>query len=330
MSSYSIDLNRIEQSSGELKGLQSELSGIRESLNGIRQAVARNLSIPIAVLDLMPDVVGKHANDLQSLGTVLDEIMTLYKQHETAITDHATGGSRSGSSSGISEDTAESGSSGSSSDPTAGMTYEEILEYRAEHAVDENTRRLYEEYLRKIRINDDNYDGTAHYNPFWNHINYDADEDAENPRGPGCTYFHEVGHLIDDRSDWNGHTSTDWSYDFYDCLQADVNNWIQACMRRNGYTDINDAYDDLSAWLWTDADMKNGISDLVNGLTDGDACGRWGHDSNYYDSSSIPHEAFAHFFEAGMAADPAKLDYIKEMFPTAYAEFQQMIQDELD
>ena len=209
------------------------------------------------------------------------------------------------------------------------MTYEEILEYRAENAVDDNTRRMYERYLNKIKVNDDDYQGNAHYNSRKNHINYSDEDDATNERGPGNTYFHEVGHLIDDRSDWNGNTSTDGSYDFYACLQADVNNWLQRCMDENGYTDINDAYDDLSAWLWDDPNMKNGISDLVIGITSGNAGGRWSHKSDYYNSQSIPREAFAHFFEAGMCADPTKLDYIREIFPTAYEEFQQMLQDEL-
>lgn len=352
MSRYSIDLNQIEQSSGELKGLRSELDGIRESLNGIRQEVAESLSIPVAVLDLMPGAIGKHVADVQDLGTALDEIVTLYKQHETAITDHATGGRRGGSrgSSGSSADaspfaaiiggftrafsssadSSSGSSSGSSSDPTAGMSYEEILEYRAEHAVDENTRRLYERYQRKIRINDDDYNDTAYYDNILNHINYNAQDDAVDPRGPGSVYYHEVGHLIDDRSDWNGQTSTDWSYDFSVYLQADVDIWLRNCMRRNGYSNINDAYDDLTAWLWTDANMKNGISDLVCGITEGNSVGRWGHDMGDYNSSMICHEAFAHFFEAGMSTDTTKLDYIKQIFPSAYAEFQRMIQDELD
>ena len=75
--------------------------------------------------------------------------------------------------------------------------------------------------------------------------------------------------------------------------------------------------------------MKNGVSDLVNGLTDGKACGGWLHEDSYYNKNSIAKEAFAHFFEAGMSADTTKLDYIKEIFPSAYQEYQKMIQDEL-
>lgn len=210
------------------------------------------------------------------------------------------------------------------------MSYEEYLQYRYENAVDENTRLLYEKYIKKIRIKDDSYEGTAHYNFIWNHIKYDSETDATNRRGIGCTYYHEVGHLIDDQSDWNSHTSTDWSYDFYDKLNEDVNNWVKNIMIEQGYTDIDDAYDYVSEWLRIDGDNKNGISDLIYGLTDGAAYGFWAHDIDYYSSSSIPKEAFAHFFEAGMSADNTKLEYIKKIFPNAYKEYQKMIEDELE
>ena len=50
---------------------------------------------------------------------------------------------------------------------------------------------------------------------------------------------------------------------------------------------------------------------------------------SYYSRRNTPIEAFAHFFEAGMNADPTKLNYIKEIFPSAYKEYQRMIKDEL-
>lgn len=77
----------------------------------------------------------------------------------------------------------------------------------------------------------------------------------------------------------------------------------------------------MSKWLKIDGDMKNGVSDLVFGLTDGMACGNWCYDESYYNKSAVAHEAFAHFFEAGMSEKSTKLDYIKEIFPKAYKEF---------
>lgn len=209
------------------------------------------------------------------------------------------------------------------------MTYEEYLQYRIDHAVDENTKMLYEKYLENINIIDDSYEGTARYNYTFNNIKYDESADAENPRGVGCTYFHETGHLIDDQSDLFGHTSNDGSYDFYEKLEQDVDNYVKKIMQEKGYTSEEKAYKEFTSWLKTDPDMKNGISDIVNGLTDGQATGNWSHSDNYYTEKKICREAFAHFFEAGMAAEPTKLDYIKEIFPSAYKEYQKMLEDEL-
>lgn len=320
MAQYEVNTDRLRAVAGELQSVQQRLGGVAGELAKIQ--ISRFLQINSSVLLSMRIAdcnlaVLNHTMNLGKLARGLDAIADIYEQHEKSALDHAEGGAGTGG-------TAEN------ADPTAGMTYEEILEYRAENAVDENTRRLYERYRDRVDINNDSYDGTAHYNNFRNEINYNAEDDATNPRGPGCTYYHEIGHLIDDQSDWNSTTSTDWSYDFYDCLQADVDNWLRNCMRENGYTSIDQAYADLSAWLMQDPNMKNGVSDLVNGLTEGRSCGRWGHDDDYYDSKSIPREAFAHFFEAGMCSDPTKLNYIREIFPSAYREFQDMIEDELD
>lgn len=322
MAQFKVDPQQIQNQAVSLRSLSTVLDTVANELSGIRIhnsiSFASTVMLNLKIFDCQIASQNQRGN-LQSLGQALEEIAELYRANENTIVSNVNGNGDANTCEGQTD-----------ANPTAGMTYEEILEYRAEHAVDENTRRLYEKYRGKVDIKSDDYDGTAHYNNFWNEINYNAEEDAENPRGPGCTYYHEVGHLIDDQSDWNSTTSTDWSYDFYDCLQNDVDNWIRNCMEKNGYTDINDAYAALTAWLLEDGDMKNGISDLVNGLTDGNAHGRWGHwDDGYYNSSSIPREAFAHFFEAGMASDPAKLEYIKEIFPTAYAEYQQMITDEL-
>lgn len=335
MSNFYAELGQMQNISTQLQEISSSLSEICNSVETTSHDVSETLSVSIPILKTLPGNVRKQASAVQKLGTGLSEIAALYREHENTIVNNVRG---EGTAAGtilermkeVLENQAESSSQNNSQADPEDMSYEDYLEYRCKNAIDENTRKIYEKYCKKIKINDDDYDGTAHYNPLWNHINYDAQADSTNERGVGYTYYHEIGHLIDDRSDWNGNTSSDWSYDFYDKLQKDIDNWIDRNMKENGYTSKDDAYDDLSDWLWEDEDLKNGLSDLVIGLTDGKASGKWGHDQSYYDSKSIASEAFAHFFESGMRADSTKLDYVKELFPTAYAEFQQMLIDELD
>lgn len=210
------------------------------------------------------------------------------------------------------------------------LTYEEIIEYRVQNAVEESSARLYEKFADKIRIKDDSYDDTAYYHPFWNHIKLDAESDRTDVRGPGSVYFHEVGHLIDDQSDWFGSSSEDGKYDFYDKLESDFDNYVKSVMDAKGYTDVQDAYRDISAWLQTDPHMKSGVSDIVCGLTDGKCSGLWAHSLDYYNEKSISNEAFAHFFESGMSDDPVKMEYVKTIFPNAYDEYLRIVEDILD
>jgi hypothetical protein len=206
----------------------------------------------------------------------------------------------------------------------AGMLYKDQLEYRISNAVEPAVSQLYQKYIDKIKVAEDLYNDTAHYNPFFNHIKYNAALDGMDPRGAGSVYFHEVGHLIDDRSDWFGNKSTDWSYDFYDSLKSDFDNYVKS----KGCASVQDAYDEINNWLWTDGDMKAGVSDIIRGLS-GEEIGKWGHEMKYYNKGSIAKEAFANFFEAGMSDTSVKLDYIKEVFPNAYENYMKMINDAL-
>jgi len=208
--------------------------------------------------------------------------------------------------------------------PEEGMLYSDMLESRIANAVEPSSRELYNIYKNKIRIAEDLYLDTAYYNSLLNHIKYNSAMDSMDPRGPGSVYFHEVGHMIDDYSKLFGNRSTDKSYDFYETLKSDLDNYIKS----KGYTTFNEAQNDINNWLWQDADMKSGVSDLIRGLS-GAQVGKWGHDMDYYTESSIAKEAFAHFFEAGMSDTSVKLDYIKEVFPNAYEKYLQMINDAL-
>ncbi len=345
MSNINVDLTRMESDASRLSALSATLSEVRQSIKDTKNSIlygSSSVSLRLACqgIDICAGRLERQIAKNNSLSSSLYDIIEVYRGKELEAIEIGS------SCRGISESVAGGNTSGASPAGTSGneftveeiqdstvrledMTYEEALEYRRQHAVDENSRLLYERYLNRVRINDDDYEGGAHYNSFWNHINYDADDDSRNRRGIGNTYYHEVGHLIDDRSDLFGFTSNDNRYDLYGALESDLNNFLDRLMEENGLTNRDDAYDALSDWLISDPHMMNGISDIVTGLTGGRASGWWMHSQSYYNHDSIETEAFAHFFEASMRCDSIKLDYIKEIFPEAYEEYQQMIRDEL-
>ncbi len=339
MHQFSVKISKLRENATDLTNISVAINNHSTEINNIisqlDSAIQQKVSSTLKTISVQLD---EQAKDCKKMGTQLNVIADCYAGTENKIVQgdifvkafHASKSTIDAIKATI-EGVIEKITSIFDVEPINPdeLSYDEYLEYRANHAVDENTRKLYEKYQKKIKIKDDDYDGTAHYHPVWNHINYNVEEDNVDERGRGSTYFHEVGHLIDDKSDLNSSTSTDWSYDFYKKLDKDLDNYINKIMKENGYTNKQDAYDDLTSWLWDDPDMKSGVSDLVNGLTDGEACGRWSHSDDYYNKSSIANEAFAHFFEAGMSTDSTKLDYIKEIFPSAYEEYQKMITDEL-
>ena len=209
----------------------------------------------------------------------------------------------------------------------AGMSYDQIIEYRCEHAINPLCRELYEKYKDEIDIED--YSSTkAEYLYDDNEIYLDRSDDVQNVRGYANTYFHEVGHCMDDVSDLNGHTSNDMDYDFIDVLREDYENLLTRLQDKYKIS-RNEANRRISEWLDVDADMKNGVSDILSGLSNGQIDVKWGHSDDYYTEENIEREAFAHFFEAGMSYKPQELLYLLEVFPNAYKKFQEMLEDEL-
>jgi hypothetical protein len=286
----------------QAKRINTLHSSLIKVANGIKASTSLELT-SINVNRFEKDILAL-SDSFKSLSTTLNEIITEYENRiswnksdvsslETDITD-------------------------------AGMLYIEELEYRITNAVEPSARELYNKYKNKIKIAKDMYYDTAHYNPFFNYIKYNIALDSMNPQGAGSVYFHEVGHLIDDRSDWFGDRSTDRSYDFYDTLKSDFDNYVKSI----GYATFEDAKDEIDKWLWNNGDMKAGVSDIIRGLS-GTEIGKWGHEMDYYNKSSIANEAFAHFFEAGMSDTSVKLDYIKEVFPNAYEIYLKMVEDAL-
>ena len=208
----------------------------------------------------------------------------------------------------------------------ADMDYEEILAFRVNNAVNPLCRDVFVKYIDEISIANNEYKGTAYYNNIFNSIYLSEKNDIVNKRGVANTYFHEVGHCIDDVLDLNDQVSNDAEYDFMQVLRSDYDNFVLEVQEKNGLTE-EEAYDWIEKWVKEDGDMKNGISDLFKGLSNGEIEGDWAHSD--YSKAMIENEAFAHFFEAGMSYKTIKLDYIKEVFPNAYRKFEEMLSERM-
>lgn len=206
--------------------------------------------------------------------------------------------------------------------------YYERCEDRRQHAIDDECARLYDRYKDQLVIGDDQ-SPSSYYSPSTKKIQINWKDDRKNPRGECCTYFHETGHMIDDYIKDKGDASS--SKAFTQKLKQDFDNYVAKVMKEHNCSK-DKAYEIISDWLYEDADNKNGVSDLCGGLSNKQCEGKWGHKSSYWAQGKehgvpekVNNEAFAHFFEASMSTDSKKLDYIKEVFPTAYEEFKKIV-----
>lgn len=231
---------------------------------------------------------------------------------------------------------------GKKAPPGTKKEYYDMIKDRAQNAVDPETRKLYDKFVDRLKIANDDYvnDGKknqAYYDSRQNRVYLNWEHDSINEQGAGSTYFHEVGHMVDDYTNIFGLSSS--SKPFTKALKTDFENYISKTMAQSNMT-REEAYDHVSEWLMIDCDNKAGVSDLMGGLSNNECIGRWGHfpdkDGNEYWTGSehgvpskLNNEAIAGFFEASMSEDSKKLDYLKEVFPTAHKEYKKIIREKL-
>lgn len=188
-------------------------------------------------------------------------------------------------------------------------------------AAEENVRRIFDNYAERVLIQTSNYpvDGVAFYDPKPQErgVYFNAEADANNPRGAGTTYFHEIGHMIDNALlDYSGYLSDEPMF-----LNALMQDGLDLLVKYSKMDSEQRAYTDRFLFR----DECHSLSDLVDAITKGKLSGKYGHDRDYWDDrSNISKEAFAHFFEAAMGGGEKKT-ILSECFPRATKVFDALI-----
>lgn len=201
-----------------------------------------------------------------------------------------------------------------------GESYVKSLEQKFTSA-NETAQKIFLKYVSDDSIADGNYKDTAHVSAEDHKIYMSFFADQYNRKGMGTTYFHEHGHYIDYWScDGNGYTSCQ-NPKFADLLQSDFENYVQAVATSNG-VGREKAFRLISGELLPS--KFHSISDLFSGLSDNKCFGCSSHRSGYWKKNGkINREAFAHMFEAQF--DPEKYALMNKYFPSAFAEFDNML-----
>jgi hypothetical protein len=183
-------------------------------------------------------------------------------------------------------------------------------------------KKLYDTFANNIRIVDYEFKGTPFYNSLSNGIKLNAMADLHNPTGNLSTYFHEVGHMLDDYAG-NGHAWLSSDQLYRECLERDVSSYINKVMV-DKHCDIDDAYDYISDEI--SGDWCANVSDIFGSLTQCKCQGDWGHHYTYWnaDTTRVEKEAFANMFESSVGSEE-KTNMMKKYFPTAYARFESLL-----
>ena len=194
--------------------------------------------------------------------------------------------------------------------------FSSIISERINYA-ETDCKNLYEFYEEQIKIGDNNYYGTPHYDSENLEIYYNEDYDTHNILGPGTCYLHEVGHLLDEWAG-NGHAHLSDDIHFSECLKDDYSHYIADTMMKNKCN-----YEEAMAIVSEEIKQEGceSISDLYGAISNNQCKGYWTHSNEYWSTEKhLEKEAFAHFFE-NSCNDPRKLINAHHYFPTAYATF---------
>lgn len=195
-------------------------------------------------------------------------------------------------------------------DDNVNKHYYAVLKDKFSHGT-YDAKRVFNKYVSNDSIIDHNYEGTAIYEGGKIKMHYGAD--LSNSRGAGATWFHEHGHLIDEKA---GNVSN--NNQFYDLLQLE-------------YLDILDRFDyDINTIEKQLYSMRNhsAVSDMINGLSDDKIKGVATHPvrfngESYWSKKSVLQESFAHMFECQF--DKIRYNEMKNYFPKSLEFFESLL-----
>lgn len=152
------------------------------------------------------------------------------------------------------------------------------------------------------------------------------------------TFFHETGHLIDDlaHKSSTGKRLIDELPELRSKLEYDALNYVNQLLSASDanhmplkkISDITEyQIDIIEQDLHDNGHLKNGISDIYQGLTNHQISGKYGHKENpnyWANPKALEKEAFAHMSEA-MMIKGEKLNIFKLYFPQTYQYFYDFI-----
>lgn len=181
-------------------------------------------------------------------------------------------------------------------------------------------KHLFSKYASGETIETSSFEGVAHFDTETKKISMHYKADMNNSRGIGTTYFHEHGHLIDDAL---GVVSDDKR--FRALLKQDSFEYRVVYGKERDLKTYDKVDKAISDEL-QDMRKHSAVSDLLDGLTQGNIKGCAGHSASYWkNQENITSEAFAHMFEAQF--DEVRYAEMKKYFPKSLEYFEKKMKE---
>lgn len=214
-----------------------------------------------------------------------------------------------------------------------------------------DAKALYDKHLKDLKVADfnsvDKYgDPYPHNSDGKVYLNTDAD--LNNDRKNGTTYYHEYGHFITRKEKWVEGRNVNGPFEEFDkLLREEVSDYIKSyedTFRQEGM-DLGRSGESLKDYIKEKTKaaieldilgeegefthINNGISDIIDGVSNGTYQPYYGHPNGYWDKdpSLVPNEAFAQIFSAQMTGDEIELKKMKDIMPKTYEKYCEMIEE---
>ena len=150
-------------------------------------------------------------------------------------------------------------------------------------------------------------------------------------------FLHESGHWLDyNRKGGSIHDNLPKPKEL---IQKDALNYVNQLLGSSGKIESFETLDKsrevdglyvkiLEYEIAKKSAVRNGVSDLINGASDGKIDGGYSHNENYWQQKgTLEEEAIAHFF-AARGSGGERLKETKKAFPTAYKYFNDFVRRE--
>ncbi len=328
---------QIEQD--ELKNLARKIHMMKELLEDIYRLYVLTeglLAKDVDLLELIKEYINDGVSDIinDKVDDFEDWLEKLKKRKESIVFR-------------IDDKTTREGLSGSYGDKLQEI-YDDV---RPEY---EDTKKLYDKYSEDVVIEDFNTlneDGKPNPRHSNGKIYINENADMNNPRGDGTTYYHEYGHFIVYNEKWiKDQVCQEQFNQFDEAIRQEVSAYIQQYEDKFEKEGIEKGYtgEELGAYVEQETrqaikddilgpnkeyeDANNGMSDIIDGVSNGKYEPKYGHPNGYWDvdTSRVANETFAHMFAAQMTGDTTELEKMENIMPTAYAIYNDMVSDAVD